>query len=150
MGRELFVDLYGRTYAVIKDRTAGLAHGDSLIQPPAGGNCLNWIAGHLMASRGNLLALLGAPTIWSRADAERYLPGSPPILDHTGARPFERIMADFDRSQEALLAALGALSPAAINRAAGDATLGGELLRYGLHEAYHAGQIELLRSLAGK
>ena len=67
-----------------------------------------------------------------------------------GARPFERIMADFDRSQEALLAALRALSPRASDQAAGDATLGVELLRHGLHEAYHAGQLELLRSLAGK
>ena len=63
-----------------------------------------------------------------------------------GTRPFERIMADFDRSQEAL----GALSPGAINQAAGEAILGAELLRYDLHEAYHAGQLELLRSLAVK
>jgi hypothetical protein len=148
--QDLFVDPYGRSYVVIQDRTVGLAPRDSLIQIPASGNRLKWIAGHLMAGRSNPPTPLGTTTVWSRADAERYPPGSPPILDGAGALPFERIMTDFDRSPDALLAALRALSPGAIERAAGDTILGAELLRYGLHEAYHAGQLKLLRSLAGK
>ena len=35
----------------------GLSHEDSLVQPPAGGNCLNWVAAHIVASRGAMRGL---------------------------------------------------------------------------------------------
>lgn len=68
-------DLYGQTYDVIRRQTAGLTHEDSLLQPSHGGNCLNWVVGHITIARANILALLGEQPAWdwraSRLDAQR-------------------------------------------------------------------------------
>jgi hypothetical protein len=72
-------DLYTWTYDTVKEQMAGVTHEDSMRQPVAGGNCLNWVVGHIMAGRSNVLAMLGAPTVWRYADAKPYLPGSAPF-----------------------------------------------------------------------
>ena len=40
---------------IVRQQTAGLSQADSLIQPQPGGNCLNWVMGHL---DDGLIALL--------------------------------------------------------------------------------------------
>jgi hypothetical protein len=141
------IDLYTWTYNAIKDQAMGVTQEASLHHPLGGGNCLNWVVGHIVAGRSNVLSMLGAPTIWSYSDAKSYLPGSMPLTDGAGAYPLERIMIDLDRTQDGLIAALRGQSADALAATKGDKTLAAELLAYGLHEAYHAGQTELLRCL---
>ena len=38
----------------------GLSHADSLLQPQPGGNCLNWVMGHLVVNLADILQFLGA------------------------------------------------------------------------------------------
>jgi len=50
---------FARNVEIIKMQTEGLTHQDSLLQLPFRGNCLNWVVGHLLTNRCNIIRLLG-------------------------------------------------------------------------------------------
>jgi uncharacterized damage-inducible protein DinB len=128
----------------------GIGHDESLLQPPGGGNCLNWVAGHMVATRNGILGLLGEEPIWDASAAEPYKRGSMPIVDDARARPFPSILEDFDRAQERIRSGLARLADEDLAAPRGDDTLGGTLHLLHFHEAYHIGQTAVLRRLAGK
>jgi len=47
---------------------AGITHEESLVHPSPAGNCLNWVFGHVVATRNTIMDTLGEPRIW-KADA---------------------------------------------------------------------------------
>ena len=146
----LLIDLYTETYGIVRRATAGLTDEESLREPPFGGNCLNWLVGHLTVARANILTLLGAPIEWNWAEARAYIPGSAAIAGAEHAQSLGRLLELFDRAQERLVEALGRLSMEEL-RAVGAATegkpLGAYLAGYHTHEACHAGEIEVVRRL---
>ena len=127
-----------------------ITHEESLVQPGGGGNCLNWVVGHIVANRNHILSLLGEPPIWGEEDYERYKRGSAPIREGGAARPFAGIVDDFVRSQERVRAGLERITEAKLAEPAGQETVGDTLAFLQFHEAYHVGQAGLLRRLAGK
>ena len=145
---ELLAELFAINYRVIRRQVDGLTHEDSLLQLPFRGNCLNWVLGHIVATRNRALALLGEPPIWSEAEAARYATGSEPITSNADALPLEKILRDLDCSQERLTAALRRATD--LNIPQGEDTVGEQLAFLHFHEAYHTGQTEMLRQLAGK
>lgn len=156
MGAELLVDQLSFNLGTIKINTKGVTHEESLLAPPGGGNCLNWVLGHLVSSRNGLLKLLGREGVWDEERAELYQRGSDPI-SAGDAVAFEQILADFLATQEPILAAVQALAdedlatPTATRYLKGDnETLGSALATFVFHEAYHAGQTGLLRRILGK
>lgn len=128
----------------------GLSHEDSMVQPPAGGNCLNWVAAHIVASRGAILDLLGEAQVWDTDRNDRFKRGSRPVQDTKDSLPFDSIVADFRRSQERIQAGLARLSDEELLEKRGDDTLADKLHFLQFHEAYHIGQAGLLRRMAGK
>jgi hypothetical protein len=52
---ETLAEYYGLTYRVIKRQLDGVSHEESLVQPPFRGNCLNWVLGHIVCSRAEVL-----------------------------------------------------------------------------------------------
>jgi uncharacterized damage-inducible protein DinB len=128
----------------------GVTHEESLLQPGGGANCLNWVAGHVVANRNHILELLGEEPIWDQPAYEEYKRGSKPIASTAKARPFESILADFGRSQERIRAGLARLKDEDLAAPRGKETLGGSLHFLHFHESYHIGQTALLRRLAGK
>jgi uncharacterized damage-inducible protein DinB len=150
MSVEALQKLFGINHRALELNVKGLSHEESLIQPPRGGNCLNWVAGHVVANRNFILGLVGEQPIWSEAEMEAYKRGSAPIKDSSRARKFEDIVADFTRSQERLRAGLSRLTEEDLARKKGDETVGDTLHFLQFHEAYHVGQMGLLRRMAGK
>jgi uncharacterized damage-inducible protein DinB len=150
MSVEALRKLYDINHQALGMNVEGLSHEESLIQPPGGGNCLNWVAGHIVANRNFVLSLLGEEPIWSEADTAAYKRGSAPIRDGRSAAPFDRILTDFTRSQERVRAGLARLTDADLAREQGKGTLGDTLHFLQFHEAYHVGQAGLLRRIAGK
>ena len=150
MSVEALQKLFGINHRALELNVNGLSHEESLIQPPRGGNCLNWVVGHVAANRNFILGLVGEQPIWSEAEMEPYKRGSAPIKDGNRARNFEQIVADFSRSQERLTAGLGRLTEQDLAQKKGDATVGESLHFLQFHEAYHIGQTGLLRRMAGK
>lgn len=141
--------LFGYNYEVLKRNLEGLTHEESLIQPERGGNCLNWVVGHIVATRDAALELIHQERIWNQEEANGYRRGSPPIRDGSGAQSFDKIVRDLDRSQIRLVAGLSEILEEALNKTAGDQTVGQKLFVLQFHEAYHAGQTGLLRRMTG-
>src|SRR5262249_44395986 len=59
-------------HAIVKLNAGGLTHEESLVQPVPAGNCLNWVLGHLVATRSHLLRGLGDEPLWDDDDWRRY------------------------------------------------------------------------------
>jgi uncharacterized damage-inducible protein DinB len=142
--------LYGINHRALGLNVEGLDHKDSLLQPPGGGNCLNWVAGHIVANRTFVLQMLGEEPVWSEEQMEAYKRGSKPIQDGSRAVKFDSILTDFRTSQDRIQSGLGRLQDADLNRKQGEQTLGDSLHFFQFHEAYHIGQMGLLRRMAGK
>lgn len=138
--------LFGANFHVIQVNTNGISHEESLVQPKPAGNCMNWVLGHVVAYRTDVLRLVGQQPVWNEHDAAVYLRGSEPLADAAKARPLPQILEDFARSQETLIQGLRALTPEDLQRD----ELGEKITWLHFHEAYHAGQIGLLRRLVGK
>jgi uncharacterized damage-inducible protein DinB len=154
---DVLLTQYAFSQSVLKRNTAGLTHEESVYAPQEGGNCVNWILGHMVASRNSLLELLGEEKIWDETDAQRYARGSASIADSTGAVPLSQLLSDFETSQARIVAGLKKLDPLQLSddAPAGAArskvqTLGESLAIYSFHESYHLGQLGVLRRILGK
>jgi hypothetical protein len=137
----LFLDNYTR----IKEATANITHGESIQTPSIGGNCIHWIVGHLVVARCNFLMFLNIPSIWDWPICKLFIPGSGPTVESADQLRFSRILADLDRTQDQLQAALNRTESSDLELAKKDKTVAEHLAEYALHEAYHAGQLDLLR-----
>ena len=144
IGREFIASLYHDSYSLIKQQVEGIGHRESLYQPVFGGNCVNWILGHIIVSRCNFMMMLGVPSLWDMTRCRRFIPGSAPITAESDALPFATLCADFDATQEQLLAALDRASDGALRQISGKKTIVEHLVFYNAHEANHAGQLEIL------
>jgi uncharacterized damage-inducible protein DinB len=148
---DLIAKHFGVNYRVIHRQIEGLSHEDSLLPPPFRGNCLNWVLGHIVASRNGVLKALGQDPIWSAAEAAPYIPDSAPITGPEDPHlPFEKIVTAFNQSQETILATLETATQADMDQVVNETATGERLAFLFWHEAYHVGQTEYLRQLAGK
>ncbi|MFC2037838.1 DinB family protein [Chloroflexota bacterium] len=150
---ESLIQSFGITHHLIILQLDGLSHADSLLQPPFRGNCLNWVLGHILVGRNQVLNLLGDPPIWGEGEQQRYETGSAPITGEDPALPLVRLLADLDQSQQQISAALEQTSPedlgAVVQFRGSERPLGQAIAGLHWHETYHTGQLELLRQLAG-
>ncbi|MHC4547589.1 MAG: DinB family protein [Planctomycetota bacterium] len=146
---------FGFSAGTVMGNTEGLTHEESLLTPERGGNCLNWVLGHIVATRSRMFPLLGLAPFWDEAKIRPYDRGAPPLpADEAVALP--KLRETLAKSQEHLQGRLGALSGddlaaalAATEEILGG-TLGSALTAFAWHEAYHAGQVGILRRVAGK
>lgn len=147
------IAMYARNVAFVKSLTDGLNHADSLAQPSVPGNCINWVIGHILVYRNRMMKILGQPLVFDEVTAARYVRDSKPVLgDESGIGIFEDMRHTLEDSQDKLAAALRTLSPddaqrmwtfGEFNMTAAEWML--FLLR---HEAYHIGNLEILRQVA--
>lgn len=147
-------DAFGRNADVIRMQAAGLAHADSVRQLASRGNCLNWVVGHIVEGRNDVLELVGSGPVLDPAGASRYAYQSAPVLaDGPDIVPLEDLLAALDKSQETLAVRLAALTDEEcrhqITLPSRTTTLGERLFYLYFHETYHTGQTEPLRQLAG-
>jgi uncharacterized damage-inducible protein DinB len=141
-----------RNYQVIKMQTDGLSNEDSLIQPPFRGNCMNWVLGHIIYFRGRQLKVLGDSSDWPAEQIQRYANESEPVSGSAeDVLSLAQLLSLLGQSQERMTAKLQDISEDYFDDVLGDRGTRGEILgMLQRHEAYHTGQLELLRQLAGK
>ncbi len=146
-----------RNFGIIQRQIKDITHEQSLIQPPFRGNCMNWVLGHLVMSRQRILIMTNQPTLWTQEQCNRYERGSEPIVDSADALPFEKIAADLVTSQERIGTWLENAKPQDLDveiiphNIPADAAPIWDWMEFLLwHEAYHLGNLELLRQLTGK
>lgn len=145
------------THGIFQVNTEGVTHGESLHQPATSGNCMNWIAGHLVTAYNSILETLGQEPVWSEDRVEIYKRGSIPLNDPTLAVDFEEICKDFEAAHQRVIQGLQDLAPDRMSEPApyspGDnpeETLGSLLYLIAFHQAYHVGQLGLGRRLVGR
>lgn len=153
MNPQWLISGISRNTYVVQRLTDGLTHADSLLTPEAGGNCVNWLLGHILVSRDVMLAALGAASLWDDTTAARYRTGGDPITaeNDAGVLPLDRLLADVNASDAALKAALeGKTADDLLVETEDGNPVGETVADLTFHEAYHLGQLEPLRRLAGK
>ncbi|MFQ5650878.1 MAG: DinB family protein [bacterium] len=151
MDTKILQKLYGINADVMHRNIEGLSHDDSLCQPQPGGNCLNWVVGHIVVTRNLTLDLLGRERVWDESRAKPYKRYSEPIKGGSQAPNFSDIITAFDKSQEEVMAGLQQLRPEQLDQLVDDKeTLREKLSLLYFHETYHLGQTAILRRLAGK
>ena len=126
-----------------------VTHEDSVIWPSPAGNSINWVLGHIAATRNIVMQTLGVAALWTPEEAVPYERGARPSRDGKDARRLEEIIAAIDRSQNALVERIRALSADDLNRQLPMGTVGELLTVLGFHEAYHVGQLSTWCALAG-
>lgn len=156
MDAESLRAIFGLATRALAANLEGFTDEDALAQPPGGGNCVNWVVGHIIVHRNHMLRVLGQEPAWD-ADADaRYDRGSAPVTGAEGALPLATLTEALDRSREAVLAALESATEeqfaAAPASAGGSAAIpiGRRVALLMVHEGYHAGQVATLRRISGR
>jgi hypothetical protein len=154
------VNLYEFTFGAIKRNLDGVANEDSLVTPQPGGNCMNWILGHVVAARSMFLNLAGAGMANGNGDPrlDRYRRGSEPLSPADTPLDLATLRGMLEDSQRQLLPVLAAMTEEALNADIPEqlrrpplmGNVGQALARMNSHESYHNGQLGLLRRLVGK
>ena len=150
MYRDTLLKLFDYNVKVIAANLEGITHQESLLQPQPGGNCPNWVLGHIVANRNGIMALIGEDPVWSEEQAAPYRRGSAPLTDESTALPLDQMLADLKASQDKLIAGLQRMPVEELEATLEDGTRYEQLAFLQFHEAYHAGQLGLLRRLGGK
>jgi uncharacterized damage-inducible protein DinB len=142
---------------VVQLNVEGLTQSDSLIQPRPAGNCLNWVVGHLVCVYENVLPLLGQKPVMDADTLKRYDRGSPPIKSAADAMELSELMTAWDEAAERIDTGLAGLTSEALEAPAPfspsgntNETVRSLLIVILFHQAYHAGQMGMLRRVAGK
>jgi DinB superfamily len=145
------------THQVVRLNVEGLTQQDSLIQPSPGGNCLNWVVGHLLCVYDEVLPLLGQNPVMKPGTLKRYARGTPPLHNAAEALPLSELMTAWDDAAKRVDTGLAALSAETLDARAPvsptnnpNETVRSLLAIVSFHQAYHAGQTGLLRRIAGK
>jgi uncharacterized damage-inducible protein DinB len=144
-------------HEVVRRNVEGLTQEESLLQPNPGGNCLNWVLGHLLSIYESALRLLGQEPVLPEGALKRYGRGTPPLQDPAEAMEIRELMAAWNEVGPRLESGLAGLTAEALDRPAPHSptknpneTVRSLLTTIFFHQAYHAGQTGLLRRLAGK
>ncbi|MEO8664593.1 MAG: hypothetical protein ABI462_03775 [Ignavibacteria bacterium] len=128
---------------VLNKNLGDITQEESLKCPETGGNCINWIAGHIIVTRDFLLEFLGQEKLCDAKIVELYVQGSEPIRSDN-AIEMSKLIKIYNESQVKINKALEEKDYKEIPEMAK------ELAGFGFHEAYHVGQTGLLRSILGK
>ncbi len=152
-----FRQLAQMTQVIVRLNVADVSHEDSLVQPRPAGNCLNWVVGHLLAVYNDVLPALGQKPVVARETLEHYARGSSPITDARDARPFADLTRDWDAACTRIDMGLAALPAQRLEERVAQSptgnpneSLGSLLATVMFHQAYHAGQLGILRRIVGK
>lgn len=154
---EMLIMQLEATKQVFQANTEGVSQEESLAQPAAAGNCLNWIAGHLVTAYNDILPTLGEEPVWDEARTEVYKRGTEPPTEPSQAADIGEIGAAFSTAHERVLRGIGNLAPERWAEPAPyspgnnpEETMGTLLHLIAFHQAYHVGQLGLGRRLLGK
>jgi uncharacterized damage-inducible protein DinB len=144
--------VYRFSHGSLERNLDGVTDAESLQPPAEGGNCVNWLVGHLLWSRNRVHELLRAAPAWP----ERFGPSDSYHRGVTGFNPDEAVplgelRAAMAESQAIVVDSLQRVDDRRLSERATDKmTVGEQLAFLGFHEGYHAGQVGLLRRLLGR
>jgi uncharacterized damage-inducible protein DinB len=152
---ETLTTQFGMNQYIAGRNLDGVTHEESLIRAVETGNHLNWLIGHVVATRCALLPSLHQESVWGEEQMRLYQHGSSGAVN-ADYLPFDEIVRAFHSTQERIVAGVASLTdeelaaPAPFSPGGGPETLGGLLTKSTVHEGYHLGQTGILRRVIGK
>lgn len=139
---------------VIHMQLKDITHAESLLQLPFRGNCMNWVIGHILGIRHECLTYMGLPGVLTEAEVNTYQYGSEPITSAEQASDLDSMVKRLDETLLTLVNHLEKITKEElfieVQHWLGARPLAEALSYAQWHEAYHTGQLEQLRQLAGK
>ncbi len=151
---EVYRQIAGIVHKVVNRCAEGVSQEESLIQPGDQGNCMNWVLGHLTRVYDDVMPLVGQK---SSGELERYERGGSPVKKGESAVDIGKLLQAWNENAKrfedglATLTAKQLEAPAPFSPMKNPKETVGSLLSMMLfHQAYHAGQMGLLRRVAGK
>jgi uncharacterized damage-inducible protein DinB len=139
------------SYGALFRNLEGVTHEESLIVPQPGGNCLNWVLGHIVASRNRVMTQMGIAPVWQLDLAFHYSGRDEANWTRAKAVDLKTISTDLVRSQQEMLNALEQMPEGMLTTPDEQGRSLADMLGFfAFHEAYHVGQIGLLRRIIGK
>jgi uncharacterized damage-inducible protein DinB len=144
-------------HEILKLNVKGLTPEESLVEPMPGVNCVNWVVGHTLEVYQSELSMLGQEPVVAPGTLARYARGTPPLSDPGEAIALPQLMAWWEATTPRIDAGRARLTAEALDRPAPFSpgndpkeTVRSLLGAIVFHQAYHAGQVGLLRRFAGK
>jgi uncharacterized damage-inducible protein DinB len=139
---------------VVNKNCEGISHRESLVQPQPDAHSFNWVLGHIIKIRNEVLESLGKVPVYSKNKFDVYTPKG---FDAEKAMNVAELHDSFNALQTVLKETIQSLSEETLRKRAsltpdkdsGD-TIGSILGTVLWHEAYHAGQLGIIRRVVGK
>ena len=141
------VEEFARNTRVLKRNLTEVNDDLALIRMENGGNSINWLLGHMMKSRLDMLKLLGVTDADLYDRLEPYRRGRENGYLDSELLPLEELVSRWDELGEHVNSALPGVNMEGDGGSFG--TLGKAVLFYSFHEAYHIGQAGILRRAVG-
>lgn len=140
---------------ILQRQAEDLTHEDSLLQPLPGGNCLNWVLGHLVVNLVEIFDVLEGKLPEDLPDLTHYRIGSEPIRgEEEGVLSLQELIETYSLLNNKIINRLDQISEKdfeeEIDFWQGKSRRGYVAFIYFFHNTYHLGQLEFLRNLAGK
>ena len=150
--RDMLGQHYGLMYQLAATNLAGMSPQQSVAQPSPGGNCANWILGHVVNVHNGVMQLVGEKPVWESEQLARA--GFEPITGPSKAIDWEPLRDRFLQSRDRCLSAISSISDDALAEQVphpfGGTCSRAELLSLlALHQNYHVGQLAMSRRIAG-
>lgn len=135
--------IYNYNAFVINKNLGDITHEESLIPVSRGGACMNWVLGHIVLTRDYLHEILGLEKFCDEKFGNTYSNGVSEVRNEDAA-DIKVLLKMFNDSQDKIIKTLEETEirndEEKMNNVAGVA----------FHEAYHSGQLGILRRVAGK
>lgn len=154
---ELLRHSFRTTQQVLRMNVDGVSQAESLVEPQPAGNCLNWIVGHVLCVYNDVLPLVGQQPVMDKEALRRYGRGTPPLRNANEALPLHEMLTKCDEAVNRFEAGLGSLTHERLDLPAPfsptqnpNETVRSLLATVAFHQAYHVGQMGVLRRIIGK
>jgi DinB superfamily len=159
MAKSTLLAGYSTSQMIIMTNLDGISHDESMMLPEGGGNSINWVAGHILASRTSILKLLGEDRFLSLEDQVPYARGAERLKPGDTCVSMERIREGLEKTGKAVLRKLRGTPDSTLAQDIeipdfpikfDEPTLDAHLSMLLYHEGYHTGQLGLGRCVIGK
>lgn len=152
---DLIARAFRRNDRIILAHADGLSEADALRQSGFNTNCFNWVLGHIVAGRDEILSVLAQPFVVGDRVARYHRESDPIREDGPGVLPMSELLVTLTEQGNRIVAALESADDAFMTEEvpAGEGrqvSRAGQVLFFYFHETYHAGQTDVIRQLSGK
>ena len=150
-------DLAQKVRYTVAINVKDVSHAESLTQPQPAGNCSNWVLGHLLAVYSKVLPMLGEHSAIATDRIERYDRYSAPMTDGAEAIPFDELVDAWSATCDRVDAGIARVPDEMLRQPVAESptanpneTMHSLLFTIMFHQAYHSGQLGLLRRMVGR